>query len=197
MVKESFIYRIDSTDTIVSISDNWSAFANANAWRGSVGPEGVVGRTLWDFIEDIDTRQLYRDLFGRIRGGMASRPIPFRCDSADERRHLELMIKALPNEQLEISSTICETESRSPVSLLDVDTPRSSEFITVCSMCKKVKVSPSEWNEIEEGLALLRIFEAGKMPQLSHGVCPSCFQVAMKKLDDSGTPNTEFDPAQE
>ncbi len=184
MSKDVFIYRVDGTDTIISISDNWSAFASENAWSGPVCPEDVVGHKLWDFIQDIETQHLYRELFKRVRTGTPSRTIPFRCDSPGERRHLTLLIKALPNGHVEITSTISRTEARDPISLLDPSTPRSSEMVTVCSMCKKMKVSAEEWADLEEGLLQLKLFEADKMPQLSHGLCPSCHQVAMDDLND-------------
>jgi len=190
MKNDVFIYRIDNTDTIVSISDNWCAFANANAWECSLRPENVVGHKLWDFIHDLETQHLYRELLKRARGGMTLRPIPFRCDSSSERRYLELLIAALPDQQIEITSTICRTESRSPVRLLDAATARSSDLVKVCSMCKKIKVTPDKWVEIEEALARLRLFEADKMPQLTHGICDTCFQAAMRELDLLEKPGT-------
>ena len=86
MSKDVFIYRIDSTDTIVSVSENWYAFANANAWGGTFRPEDLVGHRLWDFVQDREARHLYQELFRRVRGGKPLRTIPFRCDSPSERR---------------------------------------------------------------------------------------------------------------
>lgn len=188
MSKDVFIYRIDSTDTIVSISDNWCSFADANAWGTSLRPEDVVGHKLWDFIQDLETQHLYQELFRRVRKGIPSRIIPFRCDSPSERRYLQLLIESLPDEQIEITSKIVQTEPRSPVRLLNADTSRSTDFVTVCSMCKKMKVSPGQWAEIEEGLARLRLFEDDQMPQLTHGLCPSCYNVSMAELGDFGKP---------
>ena len=193
MNKDVLIYRIDSTDTIVSVSENWSTFADANAWGGFLRPEDVVGHKLWDFIQDSETQYLYREVFRRVRGGISSRTIPFRCDSPSERRYLELHIVALPDEQIEITSNILRTVPRSPISLLKADTSISTDFVTVCSMCKKIKVSPRQWTEIEEALADLRLFEVDEMPQLTHGLCHSCFQVAMEELGDFGTPNKAID----
>ena len=191
MSKDVFFYRIDSTDTIVSVSDNWCTFADANAWGSSLRAEDVVGHKLWDFIQDPETQHLYRELFRRVREGLPSRTIPFRCDSPSERRYLDLFIESLPDEQIQMTSKILRTEPRDPVRLLDVDTPRSTELVTVCSMCKKIKVLPGQWAEIEEGLAHLRLFEADQIPQLTHGLCPSCYEVEMAELSAFGTPNEQ------
>lgn len=184
MSQNTFIYRVDNTDTITSISENWCSFANANAWSGTVRPENVVGHKLWEFIQDIATVHLYQQLFSRVRAGAPSHTIPFRCDSPGERRYLNLLIKALPEEQIEITSKIARTETRNPVNLLDPNTPRSSELIMVCSMCKKLKISHELWVELEEGLTRLKLFEADKMPQLSHGLCVTCYQTSMKDIKD-------------
>ncbi len=181
-----FVYRIDHTDTIVSISENWSAFAESNAWSGPIGPNEVVGHKLWDFIQDIETSHLYQQLLGRVRAGKLSRSIPFRCDSPSERRYLELSMEALPDDQIQFTSRILRTEHRDAVDLLDTDAPRSADLITLCSMCKKIEIAPGEWADIEEGLPHLKLFESDRMPQLTHGLCGSCYAAAMQELQ-SGT----------
>ena len=178
MNKEVFIYRIDSADTIISISDNWQIFAEENAWDGFLRPEDVVGQKIWKFIQGIETQYLYQELFKRVREGISPQAIPFRCDSPSERRYLELFIKSLPDGQIEIISTILRSESRSTVKLLAVDTARSTDFITVCSMCKMIKVSAEKWIEIEDGLIFFKLFETDEMPQLTHGLCQPCCQAA-------------------
>lgn len=183
MKEKVFQYRIDSEDTIVSISENWCAFADENAWKSSLLPEDVVGHRLWDFIQDIETKHLYQTLFRKVRGDMSSFTVPFRCDSPSERRYLVLRVEALPDRHLSITSTIARTEPRSSVSLLDIDTPRTLDFVTLCSMCKKMQISSEQWVEIEEGLSQLKLFENDKMPRLSHGLCQSCYQLAMEKPD--------------
>ena len=184
MSEEVFTYRLDGGDTIVALSDNWHAFAVSNDWGAEVAADAIVGRKLWDFIRDPETRHVYAELFKRVRDGQPPRAIPFRCDSPQERRYLELLIEALPDGGLAITSRILRTESRSHVSLLDAGTARSAELITICSMCKKIKVSAERWAEIEDGLGQLKLFEGGEMPQLSHGLCGACYNVAMGDLED-------------
>lgn len=186
MNNDTFIYQIDRTDTLVSVSDNWCSFADANAWDGSLRPGCVVGHRLWDFIQDMETKHLYQELFKRVRGGLSSRSIPFRCDSPGERRQFELLIEAQPDNHIQITSRILETESRPPVLLLDRTVSRSKKLVTVCSMCKKMKTSQEKWEEIEEGLVHLKLFEADRMPLLTHGLCPACYHVAMGELEAMG-----------
>jgi hypothetical protein len=184
MSEDVFTYRVDNTDTIVSVSDNFYTFAERNDWQGGWRPDDVVGHSLWDFIQDRETQHLYQELFRRVRKGRRCRAIPFRCDSPDERRFLELLLEALPDQQIAITSKIIRTEHRNRIRLLEAGTSRSTDYLTICSMCKKIKMSPQHWAEIEEGLVKLRLFEADDMPLLTHGVCPECYQTAMRELDD-------------
>ena len=184
MSENVFVYVVNKDDIIVSVGSNWLSFACDNGWRGTVSPENVEGRSLWDFIQDPETLYLYQELFRRLRDGNSVRPVPFRCDSPRERRFLELSLKTMQDGQIEITSRILYTESRSHISLLDADTPRSEEFIRICSMCKKINAGPDQWIEIDEALDLLSVFDAERVPMLSHGMCPQCFQTVMNELDD-------------
>jgi hypothetical protein len=193
MNEDVFIYRIDVRDIIVSVSQNWESFALDNAWGCELSPKNVVGHLLWDFIQDIETRHLYKEVFQRVRAGRPIGPIPFRCDSPQERRFLELFLSLLPDGQVEITSTIVKTERRDPIRLLDKDMPRSSDFIRICSMCKKISTFHNKWVEIEEGLAQLRPFEACEMPKLTHGLCPDCYKAIILHLNDLESPQKSMD----
>lgn len=184
MNNDVFTYRIDSRDIIISVSPNWEQFALDNAWASECSPEKVVGRLLWDFIQDAETRYLYREVFKRVRAGNSIGPIPFRCDSPRERRFLRLLLSPLSEGRIAIASTIVRTEKRSPVPLLEIDTPRSSELIRICSMCKKIATPESGWVDIEDALVQSRPFELAEMPSLTHGICPGCFEVVMAELDN-------------
>ena len=178
-----FVYCIDEADIIVSVSPNWESFARENAWASELTPNKVVGHPLWDFIEDPETRHLYQELFKKVRTGKSCRSIPLRCDSPRERRFLSLGITLQQDDHIEITSTILKTERRDPIRLLEKDQPRSTDLLRICSMCKKIAATRNNWVEIEEGLAQLKLFEARMVPQLTHGVCPDCYQSAMADLD--------------
>ena len=184
MDDDVFIYCIDDKDVIFSVSQNWESFARANAWSSELSPENVVGHLLWDFIQDKETRHLYKEVFRKVRSGKPIGPIPFRCDSPQERRFLKLLLLPLPNGQIEVRSKIVRTEHRDPVRFLDKDITRSNGFIRICSMCKKISTNHNKWVEIEEGLGQLRPFEAGEMPRLTHGLCNYCYEIVIAELND-------------
>jgi hypothetical protein len=182
----SYAYRIDQQDVITGVCCNWRSFAFANDWRHEAGPERIVGDPLWKYIQGKETRHVYSELFSRVRKGLQVKSIPFRCDSPDERRFLQLDLVYLSDGCIEVRSKIIRKEKREHLDLIDINVPRSGErFVTICSMCKKLAVSEDNWLEIEEALAHLRIFEKEEMPGLTHGFCEDCYQDTMRLLKQS------------
>ena len=183
MNADTFIYRIDHADKIIDIQDpkRWCSFAETNGWVSTPQSGEVLGRKIWDFIQGHEAQHLYQEIFRRTRAGMHPRPLPFRCDSPGERRYLELRVKALPGDHIEFTSTILRKEPRIPVGFLDATVLRSSEFVTICSICKKIKINPKKWVEVEEGLVHFNFFEVEQIPGLSHGLCDACYHAAISK----------------
>jgi hypothetical protein len=181
--QSAYSYRIDAQDRIRRVSEPWQSFAEENQGSPEVcRPEAVLGRPLWEFIEGIETRHLYQHLVKKAREGIRLCSIPFRCDSPEERRFLHLDIHPLDDGALEFHSTLVRSERRASLRLLDRRVPRSLQVVRLCSMCKCIAAPKERWLELEEGLQELRIFEEERMPQLTHGLCPVCFQRAMAVL---------------
>jgi hypothetical protein len=84
------IYKINSQDEIVFVSDDWNAFAADNDGEAVLSPL-VLGQPLWRFITDATTRKLYQQVLVRARAG---HPIQFtyRCDSPTHRRLMEMVV---------------------------------------------------------------------------------------------------------
>jgi hypothetical protein len=188
MSDSDLVYCIDDNDIIFTVSENWEFFARANGWDSGGSLKNVVGHFLWDFIEGLETRYLYEEMFRRVRFGKPCGPIPFRCDSPKERRFLELLISPLPDDRIEITSTIIRIEHRNPVRLLDKDIPRSNDLLRICSMCKKIAIAEHNWVDMDEAVVQLRLFEADRMPGLTHGLCPSCYEIVMTTVDELDYP---------
>jgi len=179
----SCCYLIDGKDRIVQVSDTWLEFAQENEAAESCHPVKILNRSLWDFIDGIETRHLYEIVLEKIRRTRRSVRLPFRCDAPDKRRYLELLITAAQNDTIEFSSTILREELRDTVTLLKTDIPRSEEFLKICSMCKKVEVEKNCWLDTEAAIASLRLFEKSKLPKITHGLCRECFTFGLAEID--------------
>jgi hypothetical protein len=175
-------YWLDKDNRIIRVDNRWLAFAEENEGIDSCLPELVINRPLWDFIHDQETRHLYEIIIEKVRSRGKPLTIPFRCDSPSKRRYLELTISVLPGGELEFQSTLLKVESREPVELLRESTPRSDEHVRICSFCKKVALSKTEWVEVEEAVRRLGLFERTALPQLTHGACPACHRSIMADL---------------
>lgn len=173
------LYRLNNEDQIIFVNNAWDQFASANEGGHLAGGQ-VLRRCLWDFIADSTTQQLYRDVLKRVRSGRPVR-FGFRCDSPDRRRLMEMDILPKDNRAVEFRTRTVSEEGREPQLLLDVHQSRSDELLRMCSWCKKVDIG-GDWTEVEEAVARLRLFEQAVLPNLTHGICETCFTNATSEL---------------
>jgi hypothetical protein len=177
------IYIIDKLDRIISVSDNWLLFAQENQAADICHPDVIINKSIWEFIDGIETKQFYEIILKAIRAKNKAVILPFRCDSPDKRRYLELIITPIQQENIEFASNIIHEELRDAVEMLELGIPRGDELIKMCSMCKKVELSENTWVEVEAAVVSLKLFEKDKLPQISHGLCAECFKLGMSELD--------------
>lgn len=173
------VYRLDDRDHIVFLNDEWDRFAAANSGEGVTSPR-VLHRSLWEFVTDINTREIYRHALARSRGGRTLH-FCFRCDSPTRRRLLEMTIGRGPDETTEIRTHTLSEEDRPAQPLLEATVPRSDDLVRMCGWCKKVFVGDS-WEEVEEAVSRLGLFERPVMPGVTHGICEPCYEKMMELL---------------
>jgi hypothetical protein len=173
-------YRVNDRDEITYVDEGWGWFAQANDAPNLTGPQ-VLGRSLWDFISDATTHQLYRQVLDRVRLGFPVQ-FPLRCDGPSCRRWLEMSITSFEIGQIEFMTRLVRLEVREPVLLLAQVEARSNELLRACGWCNRVHIGDA-WVEVENAIQQLRLFEWPRLPQLTHGICEMCFQTMMQTLD--------------
>lgn len=171
--KREFRYVIDSTDRIVAANAEWFDFARENG-AGWLTSDAVLGRPLWDFITDPETRMLYREMVKGVREQSRAQMVPFRCDSPDRRRFMELTISKNPDGALLFLSRVVREESREPIPFLAPGIARGDSVLVMCGWCKKVRVGAEQWVEVEAAVKALDLFDAPRLPRISHGICSVC-----------------------
>jgi len=181
------IYRIDGSDRITDVSGYWLSFAAENLATESCHPDRILGRVIWEFIDGSETRHLYEIILNRVRQAGMPVTLPFRCDSPDRRRYLELAIVPVGDDAIEFYSSILREEPRETVELLNPEARRSDEYIKMCSSCKKINRGENRWVEVEAGIAELRLFESPLLPQITHGLCGDCYNAWMSSLKELHT----------
>jgi hypothetical protein len=178
---QAFAYWIDEHDQIVCVSDNWSSFASANDAPGLM-PEAVLQRPIWEFLADDETYEFYQILLERVRSHNLSARLPFRCDSPEAVRFMEMRISPTSDGLIQFDTRLLEELIREPVTLLDASIARSDEQVALCSWCKKVEVAPARWQEAEQAMETLNLFEVVPLPGLKHALCGDCREALEREL---------------
>ena len=187
-----FIWIIDDADKIIHVNDDWLAFAREN-----IAPQltvaVVLDKPIWNFIQGQETTYLYKQIFDRVRAGISPVKFPFRCDSPECRRFMEMKLSLLSGNAIEFMSHILREERREPVNLLDASRDRSGELLKVCSWCKRINVPGQGWGEIEAAIEALDLFDHPSMPRMTHTICDACHEAVKLELDlESGKkPNSD------
>jgi hypothetical protein len=166
-------YELDHDDRIRAVSTTWLTFAQHNG-ASDLHPDRVIGRPIWDFVTGTDVQEVYKAIFTRVRTREQPISVPFRCDSPDCRRYMQLTVASAPKDGLALSATLLREEPRDRVAVLDREASRSDELVPMCSWCKAVRVAPGEWLQVEEAAERLHLLDAVSLPRLTHTICPAC-----------------------
>ena len=177
-----FMWTIDSADKIVQVNDNWLAFAQENLSPHLMAAL-VLDQSLWRFIQGQETTYLYKQIFDRVRAGVTPVTFPFRCDSPDCRRFMEMQLSLLRGNTIHFTSHILREEWRGPVDLLDASRDRSGEFLKICSWCKKINIPGRGWGEVEAAVDALDLFGYHSLPRMTHTICDSCYDAVRQELN--------------
>ena len=172
--QRSFIWSIDGADKFVHVNDAWLAFAGENT-APQLTAASVLNQPIWRFIQGQETIYLYKQIFSRVRAGKSPVKFPFRCDSPDCRRFMEMKLSLLSGDAIQFMAHILREEWRQPVDLLDASRDRSGEFLKICSWCKKIYIPGRGWEEVEAAIEPLDLFGHHSMPRMTHTICDSCY----------------------
>jgi hypothetical protein len=179
---KTYGHRVDKNDNIVGVNENWQSFAEENLGTACL-PEKIIGSSLWDHIRDPETKHLYEIILLKVREYHRQATFSFRCDSPEIRRLLKLFVIPREDDSVDFISQKINTELRKPVELLRSGIERSEDLIRICSMCKKIALSETEWTEVEIAVQEMKLFEREVLPQITHGVCQPCYYTAMAELN--------------
>ncbi|HEX3173296.1 MAG TPA: hypothetical protein VHQ43_03635 [Solirubrobacterales bacterium] len=172
MTVESLSYAIDDQDRLIKVDEGYYRFAEENGW-----PEAgsSLGRSLWDFVAGQDVKKLQRLLLRRVRDEVRDIELPFRCDSPDLRREMDIRIVADRSGRVVMFSARLRAEEPrpEPQPILDPRAPRGDDFLTMCAWCDRFLLD-GEWVEVEEAAKRLELFRRSELPTLDHGICPEC-----------------------
>ncbi len=176
-------YIVDSNDHLVNVNREWTDFALKN--EGSeILPEHVIGRSLWDFITDDPTRELYEAILQHARLG-ETEDFVLRCDAPEQRRLIEMIVKRRPDGNIEFKTILLASKPRAVQRLFAKSTPRGGQHVMVCSWCDLVNVDVDKWFEVEAAMEYLHLTDEPELPGIDPVVCPACYAKVMEILAQS------------
>ncbi|HVB38554.1 MAG TPA: hypothetical protein VND92_08445 [Vicinamibacterales bacterium] len=175
-------YHVDEADRIVWIGPDWTTFAAAND-AAELVPDVLLNRPLQAWISGLSIWNLYALLMHKVRRTGDPLTFAFRCDAPGLRRFLTMTLSPRPAGGLAFTSRLVRAEARVPVTLFDRRVPRSEQFVTICSWCKRAKMAGGAWVEVEEAVGTLRLFVDMRLPALTHGICRECSDQVMRLGD--------------
>ena len=178
------LYRIDIDDRLAELNDGWLAFAQANG-GDALHPSNILGRSLWEFIGDAETRYLYQLMVQRLRQAGPPVRFQFRCDAPDRRRLLAMEISGDKTGGIQFRVTSVLEDPRVSLSFFEPAHARGEGLLTMCGWCKRTQLPTGRWVEIEEAVEELRLFEGSPLPGVTHGICPPCHAAVVGALDDA------------
>jgi hypothetical protein len=167
-------YRVDASGLVTSVDEGWDAFARANGGRQRVFRADIIGRPLVDLITGSTLKHLWETLMMYARERRQVIVVPFRCDAPEMRRSMQMRVEPGEDAGLCFTSKTMRQRRRARVPLLDALAPRSSaRLLSMCSWCKRLHCD-GEWLEVEEAVRRSGLLQEGALPDISHGLCPTC-----------------------
>ena len=176
----AYRYTIDQNNCLTEVNDAWIAFAQSND-APEISRQSVVGHSLFDYIAGTESQQVYKTILEKVRHTGGSTVIPFRCDSPNRRRFMELRIERKPGDHVDFASTLVREERRPSAELLEANRPVSDLVLTICGWCKRFSVDDA-WMEVEHAMRELDLFGWAVLPRLNHGVCDTCSVMLSREI---------------
>jgi len=155
-------YFVDRSNLIIEVGDDWDAVAAEGEGGPGATRASIVGRPLEAFMLGDATKMFVRSALDAARILNQTRVLPYRCDSADQRRRFEMVISPQGDGRVLVEHQLVEAIPKA--------SRRGSRGLQAraawrCSQCLRVRFSDGgEWEE------------ADTRPGLTPGqdVCPRC-----------------------
>lgn len=165
------LYWVDESDHLARVDEAWREFALENG-APELASERILGRPIASFCSDATTSWIWGLFLARARLGVAIE-VQIRCDSPDFRRLFQVALSRDAS-LVRVTSRLISGEAREFVPLLDSSLPRSKGQLLCCSWCKLWKDPWGHWVEVEEFVSTLGLMGVDLLPEITHGICPTC-----------------------
>lgn len=179
-IVEHYVYRLDASDAITFVNDDWRRFARENE-APELDHNNILGKSLWTFIAGEEIQALYRRVFHHLRVHRSEFMVPFRCDSPTTIRNMHLTLRPLAFGGIECEGKMISSEKRAPLAIYSRCADHSEEQIAVCGLCRRLWMDDT-WVDVSSAVVRSRLFCVEPVPRLNESVCPACEQTVQTEL---------------
>ena len=167
-------YTLDASNAIIAVSGDWDRVALDNGGEQIISRR-IIGRRLDDFITGDVTLMFVRTMLMSARTLKYVIRRPYRCDSPQLKRSMEMTIVPRAQGVLEVCHRQLGSEPyRYPLAFKGTASGAAANFIKRCSICNRVRVGQS-WSEVDDAVRAGRLpRDAGATLMVVYGVCPEC-----------------------
>jgi Zn finger protein HypA/HybF involved in hydrogenase expression len=130
-----------------------------------------MGRSIWDFVDGIETRAYLNALFFTCRQTRQPIDVAYRCNWACGSQLYRMEIRSLGKGAIEIAHRALTSVSAAPQSVLVLNDRRPT---IQCSQCMRALIGTT-WIDV------LQPLDGHQFP-LRPVVCPSCRQAALAQI---------------
>ncbi|MCM8613702.1 hypothetical protein [Accumulibacter sp.] len=167
-------YTLDADDAIVAVAGDWDRLALANGCQSLLAAR-IIGRRLDDFITGDVTRMFVRTMLMSARTLQRAVCRPYRCDSPQVRRLLQMSIVPQADDRLDVRHWQLRQEPvPQPVSVVAAASGSTAGFIKRCSMCNRIRLR-QDWVEVGDARNDPSLAGASSL-MVVYGVCPDCLR---------------------
>ncbi|MBK8578235.1 MAG: hypothetical protein IPN78_08210 [Candidatus Accumulibacter sp.] len=167
-------YTLDASNAIIAVSGDWDRVALDNGGEQIISRR-IIGRRLDDFITGDVTLMFVRTMLMSARTLKYVIRRPYRCDSPQLKRSMEMTIVPRAQGVLEVCHRQLRSEPyRYPLAFKSTASGAAANFIKRCSICNRVRVGQT-WSEVDDAVRAGRLpRDAGATLMVVYGVCPEC-----------------------
>ena len=168
MTRTIYTYRLDRNNDIISVGDDWDAFALENGGPNACASQ-VQGRPVWDFIAGDPMRMWLDTVLQLVRVRNAPIERRYRCDSPELRRFMLMRLSPEDDGVVRIDNELLTTERRAVPIHIRPASSRSGRTVRIrCSLCGRLKAG-NAWQEPD--------FARAAQPRIisvAYSVCDAC-----------------------
>lgn len=180
MLKTSCSYQVDAQDRLVFIGGAWTAFARENGGEVLLN-NPPLGQPIWHFIQGLSTQNIYYLIMKQVRETGATIRFPFRCDSPEVLRYMEMAVSPAENNGVRFHTTLTRVLERSAPYTRESQPAHQESMVQICAWCDLVLVQ-SDWLSLEDAIWMLGLFDAPEAPPISHSICPACVRLLNQQV---------------